>query len=46
MVGEPKQRFAPLTGCLRAIRSSLKGANGWFLRGVLRQRLFYLEMSS
>ena len=46
MVGGPKQRVVPLTGCLRAIRSSLKGPTAGSRVGLLRQRFFYLEMSS
>jgi translation initiation factor IF-3 len=34
MVGEPKQRPMPLTGCSRAIRSSLQGPFGRFFSGA------------
>jgi len=40
IVGEPKQRLGPLTGCPRAIRSSLEGTLGGFQGGALRQRFF------
>jgi hypothetical protein len=46
MVGGPKQRVVPLTGCPRAIRSSLKELSAGSVVGLLRQRLFYSEMSS
>jgi translation initiation factor IF-3 len=40
MVGEPKQRLVPLTGCPRAIRSSLEGPSAGSMVGLPRQRLF------
>ena len=33
-LAEPKQRLVPLTGCPRAIRSSLKGTLGGFQGGA------------
>ena len=46
MVGEPKQRLVPLTGCPRAIRSSLEELSAGSTVGLLRQRLFHLEMNT
>ena len=40
MVGEPKQRLVPLTGCPRAIRSSLEGPSAGSRVGLPRHRLF------
>ncbi len=40
MVGGPKQRVVPLTGCPRAIRSSPEELTAGSAVGLLRQRLF------